>query len=48
MPTEDSETGRQDVYAAWAGGPQGVDTLNRLLPDVEVRLWTLSRDRTLL
>lgn len=38
VPTVHEETGRQDVYAAWAGGPEGVDTLNRLLEDIEVCL----------
>ena len=38
VPSEKEELGRDDLYAAWAGGDTGVDTLEVLIPRLPVFL----------
>eukprot|EP01130_Rhizamoeba_saxonica_P009508 TRINITY_DN3868_c0_g1_i5.p1 TRINITY_DN3868_c0_g1~~TRINITY_DN3868_c0_g1_i5.p1 ORF type:complete len:215 (-),score=51.00 TRINITY_DN3868_c0_g1_i5:302-895(-) len=35
VPTDEDELGRTDIYAAWAGGIDGVHTLNLLIPKLK-------------
>lgn len=41
VPTGDDEVGRRDITAAWAGGKDGVEPLNALLPKINVLFLTL-------
>lgn len=34
MPTPDDELGRNDLVAAWAGGADGTDSLDPLMPQL--------------
>ena len=36
VPTDDDEVGRDDIYASWAGGEDGVGTLEKLIPKLTV------------
>lgn len=35
MPTPDEELGKNDLMAAWAGGSEGTDSLDLLMPQIE-------------
>jgi hypothetical protein len=36
VPTEEDELGHDDIYAAWAGGEDGRQVLDNLLPNLQV------------
>lgn len=36
MPTDEDELHRDDLYAAWAGGVDGREVIDQLLPKVNV------------
>lgn len=38
VPTPDDELGRSDIVAAWAGGLEGTDTLDLLMPQISALL----------